>query len=163
LASSSIQTVADMVKTMANTQRLRVNHGAPGSPCAIAATAPAPTASRPRRPARWPAATGRRPAAGRTAARSAGWPAGRGPASTRAARPCRPPLDRFDRERTALGDCPQYGPARPRRATLAAIGPLAELLAARGLAAGPLGEHGLAQAATRSTRSSSWVRRRGAR
>jgi peptidoglycan-N-acetylglucosamine deacetylase len=56
-----------------------------------------------------------------------------------------------------------YAASGSWRATLAAVGPLAELLAARGLVAGPLGDHGLAQPVTRSTRSSSWVRRRGAR
>jgi peptidoglycan/xylan/chitin deacetylase (PgdA/CDA1 family) len=56
-----------------------------------------------------------------------------------------------------------YAASGSWRATLAAVGPLADLLAARGLAAGPLADHGLPQAATRSTGSSSWVRRRGAR
>jgi hypothetical protein len=36
LASSSIQTAADMVNTIANTHRLRPKPGAPGSPSAIA-------------------------------------------------------------------------------------------------------------------------------
>jgi peptidoglycan-N-acetylglucosamine deacetylase len=56
-----------------------------------------------------------------------------------------------------------YAASGSWRATLAAVGPLADLLAARGLAAGPLADHGLPQAAPRSTTSSSGVRRRGAR